>query len=154
MKQGISSTPFLARHLSPEIVNTKSQVGRMGDTIGMGISSIAIASISSVQESRVCLSITLAIVSKAIAIGSIGSNSLGGGIKSLSDWVKTSTGGEWDTVSSVRVASIGSVQESRVGISITLTLASTWDRDVSSIDTGSTLHTQTIAKGIGIASIA
>ena len=143
---------ILARHLSPQIVKTESQVRRMGDTIG--ISSIAIASISSVQKSRVCLSITLAIVSQAIAIGSIGSNSLGGGIKSLSDWVKTSTGGEWDTISSVRVASIGSVQESRVGISITLTPASTWDRDVSSIDTGSTLHTQTIAKGIGIASIA
>ena len=36
---------------------------------------------------------------------------------------------------------------------ITLAPVVTWDRDVSSIDTGSTLHTQTIAKGIGIASI-
>ena len=49
---------------------------------------------------------------------------------------------------------VGIMDINLIGGDITLMLASTWDRDVSSIDTGSTLHTQTIAKGIGIASIA
>ena len=49
---------------------------------------------------------------------------------------------------------VGIIDRNLLGGDITLVLASTWDRGVSSIDTGSTLHTQTIAKGIGIASIA
>merc|ERR1712106_1030588 len=123
--------------------------------------SIRVASISSVQKSRVSISITLTIVSKTMAsIGSIRSNSLGGSIKSLGEGIKTSAGGEWDTGSisvgsmSIRVASITSVEKSWVSFSITLTLASTRDREVSSIDTGSTLHTQAVAKSIGIAGIA
>merc|ERR1719154_730124 len=59
---------------------------------------IWVSSISSVQKSGVSLSITLAIV--GIAKMSIRSKSLGRGIKSLGDWVKTSAGAEWDTIGS------------------------------------------------------
>ena len=48
---------------------------------------------------------------------------------------------------------VGIIDSNLLDGDITLALAKTWDMDVSSIDTGSTLHTQTIAKGIGIASI-
>ena len=44
------------------------------------------------------ISITLAIVMSSIVKVSIGSIALGGGIKSLGDWVKTSAGAEWDAV--------------------------------------------------------
>merc|ERR1712106_1227115 len=89
----------------------------MGDTIG-----IRIASISTIEQLGISLSITLAIVSKSIAIVSIGSKSLGGGIKSLGDWVKTSAGGKWNA--SIAIASISSVQKSRISLSITLAIVS------------------------------
>merc|ERR1719154_1078707 len=79
---------------------------------------IWVSSISSVQKSGVSLSITLAIV--GIAKMSIRSISLGRGIKSLGDWVKTSAGAEWDTVG---VWGISGIQESGVSLSLSLTLA-------------------------------
>ena len=74
---------------------------------------------------------------------------MSGSIKSLSDGVKTSAGSKRNTIG---IWSISSVEKSRVSISITLTLTSTRDRDVSSINTGSTLQTKSIAEGIRIAS--
>jgi len=74
----------------------------MSDTIGIGIS--CIASISSIEESRVSISITLTIVSNTIAIGSIGS-------------ISVSIGG-------IGIPGISSVKKSRISISITLTIVS------------------------------
>merc|ERR1712128_405662 len=104
----------------------KTSAGGKWDTgsISVGSVSIRVASISSVQKSWVSISITLTIVTKTMAsIGSIGSNSLGGSIKSLGEGIKTSARGEWDTgrISvgsvSIRVASITSVEKGWVGIS-------------------------------------
>merc|ERR1719154_927084 len=111
------------------------------------------SSISSVQKSGVSLSITLAIV--GIAKMSIRSISLGRGIKSLGDWVKASAGAEWDTVG---IWGISGIQESGVSLSLSLTLAimissSTWDRDIGSVHTWSTLKTIDMSDmgGIGVA---
>jgi len=70
---------------------------------------------------------------------------LGGSIKSLGDWVKTSARCKGNTS-----ISIGSIEKSRISISITLALSSTGNRNISSIDTGSTLQTKSITKSIGI----
>merc|ERR1719234_2378123 len=157
----------LARNSSSKVVGAEANVGRVdkssgGGSNGMGESTIDggiwVSSISSVQKSGVSLSITLAIVAKM----SIRSKSLGRGIKSLGDWVKTSAGAEWDTVGSgIWVSSIGSVQESGVSLSLSITLAnvsisissSTWDRDVGSVHTWSTLQTNNMSNmsGIGVA---
>merc|ERR1719234_461095 len=153
----------LARNSSSKVVGAEANVGRVdkssgGGSNGMGESTIDggiwVSSISSVQKSGVSLSITLAIVAKM----SIRSKSLGRGIKSLGDWVKTSAGAEWDTVG---IWGISGIQESRVSLSLSLTLAdvsisissSTWDRDVGSVHTRSTLETNAISDmgGIGVA---
>merc|ERR1719370_2227113 len=121
---------YLARDGSSKVVNTKTDVGRVdksggGGSDGVGGSSIGgsigVSSISSVEESRVSLSFTLAIV---VSIGSIRvssitirSKALGGGIKSLGDGVKTSAGAERDS------SSISTVQESGISLSISITLA-------------------------------
>ena len=100
-----------------------------------------VASISSIQESRVSLSLTLAIVVTSIAIAVVRSKSLSGGVKSLGERVKTSAGAEWDAV-------VGRVEESGVSLSLGFTLAkvvnisgSTGDREVGRVHTGSTLKT-------------
>merc|ERR550532_2600277 len=75
---------------------------------------------------------------------------LGGGIKSLGEGVKTSAGAERN--SSI---SISTVQESGVSLGVSITLAvvdksvpsSTRDRDVSSVHTGGALETNTIGQG-------
>merc|ERR1719244_2494934 len=152
---------YLARDGSSKVVNTKTDVGRVdksgGGGDGVGVSSIGgsigVSSISSVEESRVSLSFTLAIV---VSIGSIRGSSitirskaLGGGIKSLGDGVKTSAGAERDG------SSISTVQESGISLSVSITLAvvdksvpsSTRDRDVSSVHTRGAFETNTIGKG-------
>merc|ERR1711892_1604236 len=103
--------------------------GKRNPGISVSSMSIRVASMSSVQKSWVSFSIVLTIVSKTMAsIGSIGSNSLGGGIKSLSEGVKTGAGGEWNPGSisvssmSIRVASISSVEKSWISFSIALTI--------------------------------
>merc|ERR1719145_447830 len=137
----------LAWNLSSDIVKTESNIGRVGKAKAI---SIGVSSITTIEESGISISITLAVVTKTISI-SIGSISLSGSIKSLSDWVKTSAGSKRNSVG-IWVTSISSVEKSRVSISITLTLTSTRDRDVSSINTGSTHQAKSIAEGIRIAS--
>merc|ERR1719244_607625 len=151
---------YLARDGSSKVVNAKTNVGREdksgGGGDGVGVSSIGgsirVSSISSVQESRVSLSFTLAIVvsvrvsSITISIRSI---ALGGGIKSLGEGVKTSAGAERDS------SSISTVQESGISLGVSITLAvvdksvpsSTRDRDVCSVHTRGALETNTIGKG-------
>ena len=109
-----------------------------------------VASISSIQESRVSLSLTLAIVVTSIAIAVVRSKSLSGGVKSLGERVKTSAGAEWDAV-------VGRVEESGVSLSLGFTLAkvvnisgSTGDREVGRVHTGSTLKTVHVANMAGI----
>merc|ERR1719187_1954873 len=141
----------LARDSSSKIVGAETNMGRVdiassGSSHGVGEStvdgSIRVASIASVQESRVSLSITLTIVVSVVTI-SIRSIALGRGIKSLGDGVKTSAGAEGDAV-------VSRVEDSGVSLGLSLTLAkvvdiaiasSTGDRDVSSVDTGGTLET-------------
>ena len=111
----------------------------MGEsTIGRGV---WVSSISSIQESRVSLSLTLAIVVTSIAIAVVRSKALSSGVKSLGERVKTSAGAEWDTV-------VGRVEESGVSLSLCFTLAkvvnisgSTGDREVGRVHTGGTLKT-------------
>ena len=160
----------LARNSSSKVVGADTNVGRVDKPGGGGGNSmgestidggIRVASISSIQESGVSLSITLAIVSKVsitITKMSIRSISLGGGIKSLGDWVKTSAGAEWDTV-------VSTIEKSGVSFSLSLTLAivsvvsnissSTWDRGIGSVHTGSTLKTNDMSNmgGIGVAKV-
>merc|ERR1740131_238883 len=123
-----------------------NSVGESSIGSGIGVSSIA-----SVQESRVSISITLAIVVSVVST-EVRSISLGGGIKSLGDWVKTSAGAEWDT------GVVSTIEKS--GVSFSLTLAnivgisgSTGDGDIGSVHTGSRLESYTIAKSIGVTSI-
>merc|ERR1711999_19006 len=118
----------LAWNLSSDIVKTESNIGRVGKAKAI---SIGVSSITTIEESGISISITLAVVTKTISI-SIGSISLSGSIKSLSDWVKTSAGSKRNSV----------------GIWVT----SIRDRDVSSINTGSTLQAKSIAEGIRVAS--
>merc|ERR1740131_298682 len=126
-----------------------NSVGESSIGSGIGVSSIA-----SVQESRVSISITLAIVVSVVST-EVRSISLGGGIKSLGDWVKTSAGAEWDT------GVVSTIEKSGVSFSLSLTLAnivgisgSAGDGDIGSVHTGSRLESYTIAKSIGVASIA
>merc|ERR1719154_487638 len=111
---------------------------------------IWVSSISSVQKRGVSLSITLAIV--GIAKMSIRSISLGRGIKSLGDWVKTSAGAEWDAV-------VGRVEQLRVSLSLTLanaigmiSISNTvaWDWHVSSVHTRGTLKPYKTMSSISI----
>merc|ERR1712038_1996816 len=146
---------YLARDGSSKVVNTKTDVGRVdkssgGGGDGVGVSSIGgsirVSSISSVEESRVSLSFTLAIV---VSVGSIRVSSITIRSKSLGDGVKTSAGAKRDS------SSISTVQESGISLGVSITLAvvdksvpsSTRDRDVSSVHTGGTLETNIIGKG-------
>merc|ERR1719499_2412717 len=149
---------YLARDGSSKVVETETNVGRVdessvggGDTVGVSSigSSIGVSSIASVEESRVSLSFTLAIV---VSVGSIRVSSitvrsiaLGGGIKSLGERVKTSAGAERDS------SSISTVQESGVSISLAVVdksvPSSTRDRDISSVHTGGALETNTVGQG-------
>merc|ERR1739838_847564 len=97
--------------------------------------------VSSIEESRVSLSLTLAIVVTSIAIAVVRSKALSGGVKSLGERVKTSAGAKWD-------AMVGRVEESWVSLSLCFTLAevvnisgSTGDGEVDRVHTGSTLET-------------
>merc|ERR1719187_2815690 len=153
-----SQCDSLARNSSSKIVGAETNMGRVniassGSGHGVGEStidgSVREASIASVQESRVSLSLTLAKVVSVVTI-SIRSIALGRGIKSLGDGVKTSAGAEGDAV-------VSSVEE--IGVSLTLAKvvdiaisSSTGDRDVSSVDTGSTL--ETIHTSIWVAMVA
>merc|ERR1719187_213902 len=141
----------LARDSSSKIVGAETNMGRVdiassggGHSVGESTvdRSVRVASIASVQESRVSLSLTLTKVVSVVAI-SIRSIALGRGVKSLGDGVKTSAGAEGDAV-------VSSVEESGGSLGLSLTLAkvvdiaissSTGDRDVSSVDTGGTLET-------------
>merc|ERR1712128_166466 len=109
-----------------------------------------VSSISSIEKSRVSLSLTLAIVVSSIAIAVVRSKALSGGVKSLCERVKTSAGAEWDAV-------VGRVEESGVSLSLCFTLAkgvnipgSTGDREVDRVHTGSTLETVHMANMAGI----
>ena len=126
-------------------------------------SSIGVASIASIEESRVSLSFTLGIVVTigSIRVSSIGirSKALGGEVQTLGDGVKTSAGAERNSSSS----SISTVQESGISLSLSSTLAIVVDKsvpssaghgDISSVDTGSALEANTVAESIGVASIA
>ena len=84
--------------------------------------SIGVSSITTIEESGISISITLAVVTKTISI-SIGSISLSGSIKTLSDWVKTSAGAKRNSIG-VWVTSISSIKKSRISISITLAVVS------------------------------
>ena len=107
----------LAWNLSSNIVKTKSNIGRVGKAKAIGV---RVSSITTIEESGISISITLAVVTKTISI-SIGSISLSGSIKTLSDWVKTSAGTKRN---SIGIWSISSVEKSRVSISITLAIVS------------------------------
>merc|ERR1711872_1115673 len=122
----------LAWNLSSDIVKTESNIGRVGKAKAI---SIGVSSITTIEESGISISITLAVVTKTISIS--------GSIKTLSDWVKTSAGAKRNSVG-IWVTSISSIKKSRISISITLTLTSTRDRDVSSINTGSTLQAKSV----------
>merc|ERR1719320_708967 len=159
----------LARNSSSEVVGAQTNVGRVDESGGGGSdcvgessigSSIWVASIASIEESRVSLSFTLAIVVTigSIRVSSIGIRSiaLGGEVKSLGDGVKTSAGAERNS------SSISTVQESGISLSLSLTLAIVVDKsvpsctghgDISSVDTGSALEANTVAESIGVASI-
>merc|ERR1719187_2841156 len=148
-----SQCDSLARDSSSKIVGAETNMGRVdiassGGSHSVGEStvdgSVRVASIASVQESRVSLSLslTLAKVVSVVTI-SIRSIALGRGVKSLGDGVKTSAGAEGDAV-------VSRVEDSGVSLGLSLTLAkvvdiaiasSTGDRDVSSVDTGGTLET-------------
>merc|ERR1719154_369146 len=107
----------------------------MGEgTIGGGIW------VSSNKNLGIGISLTLTKAIVGIAIG-IGRESLGRGIKSLGDWVKTSAGAECDAV-------VGRVEQLRVSLSLTLanaigmiSISNTvaWDWHVSSVHTRGTL---------------
>merc|ERR1719187_3115420 len=158
-----SQCDSLARNSSSKIVGAETNMGRVdiassGSSHGVGEStidgSVRVASIASVQESRVSLSLTLAKVVSVVTI-SIRSIALGRGIKSLGDWVKTSAGAEGDAV-------VSRVEESGISLGLSLTLAkvvdiaissSTGDRDISSVHTGGTLQTS-IHASIWVAMVA
>merc|ERR1719187_430923 len=146
-----SQCDSLAGNSSSKIVGAETNMGRVniassggGHSVGESTidGSVRVASIASVQESRVSLSLslTLAKVVSVVTI-SIRSIALGRGIKSLGDGVKTSAGAEGDAV-------VSRVEDSGVSLGLSLTLAivveissSTGDRDISSVDTGGTLQT-------------
>merc|ERR1739838_459776 len=96
----------------------------------------------------ISLSVTLAIVSMSIAIASIWSKSLGGGIKSLGDWVKTSAGGEWYAIAkNLWISLTLAIDTSTIDTGIANIAR---DRVVESIYTRSTLQSCAIAKNLGI----
>ena len=145
-----------ARDLGTEVVGAHAHQGRVDQT-AVGSSGHGVGSGHSVgeggsvgQDLGISLGITLAVDSVSVDSGVGESDSLGDGIESLGDWVKTSAGSEGDSGDS----SVCEVLGVSLGLTLAVVSGGAGDGDVGGVHAGSGLEADDGVGGVWVASVA